>query len=104
FIIALGANERISGGEKNDQLGALGANVTIRGGRGDDLLYGGPGGTLIGGPGRDRLARLAAPQIEGNGSSATPYQAPCTTVQKDSCTVSSFPSRELDGLWANEHV
>jgi Ca2+-binding RTX toxin-like protein len=105
FIIALGANERISGGAKNDQLGAIGANVTISGGRGDDLIYGGPGGRLIGGPGRDRLARLtAAAQIEGNGSSATPYQAPCTTVQKDSCTISSFPSRELDGLWANEFV
>jgi hypothetical protein len=104
FIIALGAHERISGGEKDDQLGALGTNVTINGGRGDDLIFGGPGGKLIGGPGRDRLARLAAAQIEGNGSSATPYQAPCTTVQKDSCTVSSFPSRELDGLWANEFV
>jgi Ca2+-binding RTX toxin-like protein len=104
FIIALGANETIRGGKKNDQLGALGTDVTIRGGRGDDLIYGGPGGTLIGGPGRDRLARLAGAQLEGNGSSATPYQAPCTTVQKDSCTVSSFPSRELDGLWANEFV
>ena len=100
----MGAHEKISGGEKDDQLGALGTNDTINGGRGNDLIFGGPGGKLIGGPGRDRLARLAAAQIEGNGSSATPYQAPCTTDQKDSCTVSSFPSRELDGLWANEFV
>jgi hypothetical protein len=52
-----------------------------------------------------RRARLAAAApIEGNGSNATPYQTACTTNQKDSCTVSTFPSRTLDGLWANEFV
>jgi hypothetical protein len=169
FIMALGANETISGGAENDQLGALGSNVTINGGAGDDLIFGGPGGTIAGGPGRDQLiernpggtiltgsgdeviasgshdrvvcspgardilihrrpgdtisptcrgdrarvlsirrsgaqrARMAA-AIEGNGSNATPYQTACTTKQKDSCTVSTFPARQLDGLWANEFV
>jgi hypothetical protein len=171
FIMALGSNETITGGNKADELGARGSNVTIRAGRGDDVVYGGPGGTLVGGPGHDllietqpngtimvgggdevvatgrhdrvlcsararkiviyrgatdsvshtcradhakllsakppptpRLAHVAAAAITGNGSSATPFQAPCDQVFKDSCTVSSFPARDLDGLWANEFV
>ena len=37
--------------------------MTVRGGKGDDLVYGGPGGTLIGGPGHDLLL-----EAEDNGT------------------------------------
>ncbi len=55
FIIGLGTNETIVGGASDDEIRAFGKNVTVRGGKGDDLVYGGPGGTLIGGPGHDLL-------------------------------------------------
>jgi Pentapeptide repeats (8 copies) len=55
FIVGLGSNETILGGAGDDQVRAFGTNVTVRAGSGNDLIYGGPRGTLIGGPGRDLL-------------------------------------------------
>lgn len=56
YILALGSRETIVGGARGaDELGALGSGVTIRAGRGNDFVYGGPGGMLIGAGGRDVL-------------------------------------------------
>ncbi len=55
FIAALGSDETVFGGDRNDQLGGRGDHVTIVAGNGNDLIYGGPGGTVIGGTGRDVL-------------------------------------------------
>lgn len=55
FIAALGSGETIVGGARSDQLGALADNVTIRGGGGNDLINGGRGATIFGGPGRDLI-------------------------------------------------
>ena len=54
FILALGSDETVRApGIASDQIGALGADVTIRVGRGKDLIYAGPGGTVIGGSGSE---------------------------------------------------
>ncbi len=172
-IMALSSRETVLADDSaNNQAGALGQDVTLRAGSGNDQLYGGSGGMLLGGSGRDLLtdtkargtvvvrgsgtevvvsgrddhvlctpgvrnliiyrgatdrlsatcraharvrsdsslhapglAQLAAAStIEGDGSSATPYKAPCDTFQKASCTVNVFPKRDLNGLWANEYV
>jgi hypothetical protein len=55
FIIGLGSGETIVGGGSDDELGAVGDHVTIRAGRGNELIVGGPGGTLVGGAGHDLL-------------------------------------------------
>jgi Ca2+-binding RTX toxin-like protein len=57
FMIALGSGEKIVGGNKTDELGALrGKNATIKGGAGDDLIDGGRGhDTLSGGAGDDLI-------------------------------------------------
>ncbi len=174
FIIGLGSNEKIyADGRASDEVGALGSDVTIRAGAGNDALYGGPAGTLIGGAGRDLLVdtkadatvlirsrgdevvvaghkdkvlcsqgarrdliyrgagdpvgrtcgadhdrvrsdqRLhdpglakvaAAATITGDGTNANPFRADCDTFDKTGCTVTSFPERHLNGLWANDSV
>jgi hypothetical protein len=55
FIVSLGANEKIVGGGKDDQLGARGRDDTIvAGDGGHELLHGGPHGTVVvGGSGHD---------------------------------------------------
>ena len=57
YILDLGSHQSVlADGAGNDQVGALGKDVTIRAGSGRDLIYGGAGGTLIGGSGHDTLA------------------------------------------------
>ncbi|MBV8989278.1 MAG: hypothetical protein JO372_12040 [Solirubrobacterales bacterium] len=60
FIFALGANETIFGGRDWNELGAVGNGVTIHAGRGNSYVWGGPGGTLVGGGGKDALIDLYA--------------------------------------------
>jgi Ca2+-binding RTX toxin-like protein len=60
FILGLRPNETIVGGAGDDQIRAFGTNVTVRARSGNDLIYGGPSGTLIGGPGRDLLIETEA--------------------------------------------
>jgi hypothetical protein len=56
FIVALGSGERMVGGSRADQLGALGKSATIQGGAGNDLIHGGQGRDLIyGGSGNDLI-------------------------------------------------
>ncbi len=52
YIVALGSNETIVGGARNDELGALGDNATIDAGRGSDFILGARGSRIVGGAGR----------------------------------------------------
>lgn len=47
FIIALGSGEKITGGAKNNELGALGENDTIVADRSHELIVAGPHGKVI---------------------------------------------------------
>lgn len=47
FIIALGTGDRITGGDKDNELGALGENDTIVADRGHELIIAGPHGTVL---------------------------------------------------------
>jgi Ca2+-binding RTX toxin-like protein len=46
----------------------------------------------------------AAQTVSGDGSSANPYVAECTSPQDVVCTTPLFAPRSLTGLWANEYV
>ena len=41
--------------------------------------------------------------VTGDGTNDDPYIAPCDNEKQTDCVVSSFPSRSLSGLWANEY-
>jgi hypothetical protein len=47
FIVALGTGDRITGGDKDNELGALGENDTIVADRGHELIVAGPSGTVL---------------------------------------------------------
>lgn len=82
-------------------------DVTVYAGRSDSVSA-----TCRAGGGRvlyTRLLRAAAlpaaepREITGDGTNDRPFVAPCDPGGVD-CTVSVFPSRTLDGGWANEFV
>jgi hypothetical protein len=55
---------------------------------------------------RDFAAPVAhsAATVSGDGSNDNQYTAPCDNSAAVDCSVSSFASRTLSGLWANEYV
>jgi hypothetical protein len=56
-------------------------------------------------PAADLPAAHAAQQpVSGAGTNESPYTAECADPQNVDCTVTSFASRSLTGLWANEYV
>jgi hypothetical protein len=57
-----------------------------------------------GAPPADAPVAHAAQSVSGDGSSANPYVAECTTPQNVVCTTPFFAARSLSGLWANEYV
>jgi hypothetical protein len=46
----------------------------------------------------------AAQSVGGNGTNRDPFTAACSNPQPVDCTITSFASRSLTGLWANEFV
>jgi hypothetical protein len=52
---------------------------------------------------RAAQVRAAANGVRGDGSNDNPYSADCDPgTTPTNCTVSSFPSRRLIGIWAND--
>jgi hypothetical protein len=49
-------------------------------------------------------ARAAQQAVTGDGTNESPFTADCADPQNTDCTVTAFPYRTLEGLWANEYV
>lgn len=76
YIAALGSNETVFGGGKQDYVFAPGNNVTVRLGSGKAWVWGGPRATLVGGAGADMLIDRSADAtvlVRGSGSEVVLY-------------------------------